>query len=97
MYKHAPKRQQAIMNRFVNDKTLASTARYPAIAAELGISVATLAIAWSKQHDFVGSTIVGATTAEQVPELLAAADVTLSAETLEKINAVSRELLYPMG
>jgi aryl-alcohol dehydrogenase-like predicted oxidoreductase len=40
---------------------------------------------------------VGATTAEQVPELLAAADVTLSPETLKRINAVSREINYPMG
>jgi aryl-alcohol dehydrogenase-like predicted oxidoreductase len=40
---------------------------------------------------------VGATTAEQVPELMAAAEVTLDAETLKRINAVSREILYPMG
>jgi aryl-alcohol dehydrogenase-like predicted oxidoreductase len=97
MYKDAPKRQQAMMNRFVNEKTLASAARYQSIAAELDISVVTMAIAWSKQHDFVASTIVGATKVEQVPELLAAVDVTLSPETMTKIDAVSRELLYPMG
>jgi aryl-alcohol dehydrogenase-like predicted oxidoreductase len=97
LYRHAPKRQQAMMHRFVNEKALESTRRYQAIAAELGMSVVTMAIAWSKQHDFVASTIVGATSAGQVPELLAAADVTLTAETLLKIDAVSRELLYPMG
>lgn len=97
LYKDAPKRQQAMLHRFVNEKTLECTRRYQAIAAELGMSVVTMAIAWSKQHDFVASTIVGATTVEQVPELLAAADVTLTPETLAKIDAVSRELLYPMG
>lgn len=97
LYQHAPKRQQAMLHRFVNDKTLESTRRYQTIAAELGMSVVTMAIAWSKQHDFVASTIVGATTAEQVPELLAAAEVTLSPETLARIDTVSRELLYPMG
>ncbi len=97
MYQQAPKRQQAMMHRFVNPKTLESTRRYQAIAAELGMSVVTLAIAWSKQHDFVASTIVGATTAEQVPALLAAAEVTLSKETLKQIDAVSRDILYPMG
>jgi aryl-alcohol dehydrogenase-like predicted oxidoreductase len=97
LYRHAPKRQQAMMLRFLNEKSLESTRRYQAIAADLGMSVVTMAIAWSKQHDFVASTIVGATAAEQVPELLAAADVTLSPETLAQIDTVSRELLYPMG
>ena len=97
MYLQSPKRQQAMMHRFVNEKTLESTRRYQAIAAELEMSVVTMAIAWSKQHDFVASTIVGATTPEQVPELLAAAEVTLSADTLKQIDAVSRDILYPMG
>ncbi len=97
LYQHAPKRQQAMLHRFVNDKTLESTRRYQAIAAELDMSVVTMAIAWSKQHDFVASTIIGATTAEQMPELLAAADVVLTPETLKKIDAVSRDIVYPMG
>lgn len=97
MYQQSPKRQQAMMHRFVNEKTLESTRRYQAIAAELEMSVVTMAIAWSKQHDFVASTIVGATTPEQVPELLAAAEVTLSHETLKQIDAVSRDIPYPMG
>ena len=97
MYQHAPKRQQAMLHRFVNEKTLGSTLRYQEIAADLELSVVTMAIAWSKQHDFVASTIVGATSPEQVPELLAAAEVVLEPETLARINAVSREIPYPMG
>jgi len=97
MYQNAPSRQKAMLHRFVNDKTLESTRRYQEIAADLGMSVVTLAVAWSKQHDFVASTIVGATSPEQVPELLAAADVVLEPETLDRNNAVSREILYPMG
>jgi aryl-alcohol dehydrogenase-like predicted oxidoreductase len=97
MYRDAPVRQQAMLHRFVNDRTLESTRRYQEIAADIGVSVVTLATAWSKQHDFVASTIVGATSAEQVPDLLAAADVTLDAETLDRINAVSRDIPYPMG
>jgi aryl-alcohol dehydrogenase-like predicted oxidoreductase len=61
------------------------------------MSVVTMAIAWSKQHDFVASTIVGATAAEQVPDILAAADVVLDEQTLKRINAVTREIRYPMG
>lgn len=97
LYQHAPPRQQAMLRRFVNEKTLESTRRYQEIAQDLGMSVATMAIAWSKQHDFVASTIIGATSPEQMPELLAAADVVLTPETLARINAVSQELLYPMG
>lgn len=97
LYQHAPKRQQAMLRRFLNEKSIESTRRYQAIADELGMSVVTMAIAWSKQHDFVASTIIGATTVEQMPALLAAADVVLAPETLKKIDAVSRDLLYPMG
>jgi aryl-alcohol dehydrogenase-like predicted oxidoreductase len=97
MYQNAPQRQQAMARRFINEKTLASTRRYQQIAAELDMSVVTLAIAWSKQHDFVASTIIGATTPEQMPDLLAAAEVTLLPETLASINAVSSDILYPMG
>ena len=61
------------------------------------MSVATLAIAWTLAHDFVGSTIIGATTPEQLTDTLAAADVTLSADVLAACNEVSKEIRYPMG
>jgi aryl-alcohol dehydrogenase-like predicted oxidoreductase len=90
-------RQATMARRFVNDKSIASTERFQAIAAEAGMSVVTLATAWSKQHDFVASTIVGATHIDQVDDLLAAADLTLSDEVMKKIDAVTKEILYPMG
>ena len=90
-------RQAAMAKRYVNDKSLAATERFGAIAAELGMSLVTLATAWSKQHDFVASTIVGVTHENQLAEIFAAAAVTLDKETLSKINAVSKEIMYPMG
>jgi aryl-alcohol dehydrogenase-like predicted oxidoreductase len=90
-------RQAAMARRFVNDKSLAATERFGAIAAEAGMSLVTLATAWSKQHDFVASTIVGATREDQLDEIFAAADLTLSPEVMKKIDAVSKEILYPMG
>jgi aryl-alcohol dehydrogenase-like predicted oxidoreductase len=96
-YQHAPKRQQQMLRRFVNARTIESTECFQEIAAEAEMSVVTLAIAWSKQLDFVASTIVGATRAEQMPEILAAADVTLAPEILAKIDAVSQRIRYPMG
>jgi aryl-alcohol dehydrogenase-like predicted oxidoreductase len=91
------KRQKAMAGRFVNDRSIASTKRFQQIADEAGMPVITLATAWSKQHDFVASTIVGATTVGQLDDILAAADLELDAETMRKINAVTREIMYPMG
>ena len=82
--------------RFVNDRTLETVSRLQVIAKDLDISVTTLATAWSKQHDFVASTIVGATTTEQLKESLAAADLTLDKETLERIDEIDSEIPNPM-
>jgi aryl-alcohol dehydrogenase-like predicted oxidoreductase len=61
------------------------------------MSLVTLATAWSKQHDFVASTIVGVTREDQLDDIFAAADVVLSPEVLKAIDAVTRDILYPMG
>ncbi len=90
-------RQAAMARRFVNEKSLAATERFGAIAAEAGMSLVTLATAWSKQHDFVASTIVGVTSLAQVDEILAAADLTLSQDVMKAVDKVSKEILYPMG
>jgi aryl-alcohol dehydrogenase-like predicted oxidoreductase len=96
-YMRSGERQQVMAQRFVNDRSLESTRRFQGIADEAGMSVVTLATAWSKQHDFVASTIVGATDATQLDDILAATEVTLDAETLKKVDQVSREIRYPMG
>ncbi len=90
-------RQAAMGRRFVNERSLASTARFAELAAEAGMSPVTMAVAWSKQHDFVASTIVGVTREEQLPEILAAADLVLDADLMKAIDKVSREIMYPMG
>jgi aryl-alcohol dehydrogenase-like predicted oxidoreductase len=90
-------RQATMARRFVNEKSLSSTERFAQIAAEAGISLVTLATAWSKQHDFVASTIVGVTREDQLDDIFAAADLVLPAETLKAIDEVTRDILYPMG
>ncbi len=90
-------RQAAMVKRFVNDKSLLATERFGAIAQEAGMSLVTMATAWSMQHDFVASTIVGATHENQLAEIFAASDLILPDEVMKKINAVSKEILYPMG
>jgi aryl-alcohol dehydrogenase-like predicted oxidoreductase len=90
-------RQGAMAKRFVNEKSLASTERFGAIAAEAGLSTVTLATAWSMQPEFVASTIVGATHEDQLPDILAAGDLVLDPAVLKQIDLVSKEILYPMG
>ena len=90
-------RQVAMVQRFVSEKALASTGHYMAIAAEAGIHVVTLATAWSKQHDFVASTIVGVTHEDQLPPILAASELVLGDDVIKAINTVSKDIMYPMG
>ncbi len=90
-------RQRAMAQRFMNDKTLASTQKYIKIAADAGLHPVTLAIGWSKQFDFVASTIIGATNEKQLDASLAAMSLTLSDEILKACNKVHDEILYPMG
>lgn len=90
-------RHTVMAKRYVNEKSLASTERFIAIAAEAGISVVTLATAWSKQHDFVASTIVGVTSEAQLEPILAASELVLPDDVMKACNAVTKEFLYPMG
>jgi aryl-alcohol dehydrogenase-like predicted oxidoreductase len=96
-YLNGEERQQKMAARFVNEQSLQSTARFQQVAADACMSVVTLATAWSKQHDFVASTIVGATSHEQMPDILAAAEITLEPAVMAQIDRISREIRYPMG
>ncbi len=90
-------RQAAMAMRFANDRAIESADRFAALAAEAGMSPVTMAVAWSKQHDFVASTIVGVSREDQLPEILAAADLVLPDDLMKAIDKVSKEIRYPMG
>ncbi len=96
-YESSNPRQQAMARRFVNEGTLASTAKYVEIARAAGMSPVTLATRWSMEFDFVASTIIGARTADQLDDSLAALDIELSEEVKTACNEVHKEYLYPMG
>ena len=89
-------RQKKMARRFVNDRSLETARRLKEIADDLGVSLTTLSIAWSKQHDFVASTIMGVSKFEQLEEHLAAADLTLDEETLARIDQVDFDIPTPM-
>ena len=89
---HGGERQKRMAKRFVNPRTVEVARRVGQIARDLGITPAALALAWSRQHDFVASTLVGATSLLQLEECLSAVDLILDRETLERLEAIDAEL-----
>ncbi len=96
-YRNDPVRGQTMSKRFINEKTLATSERAGRLAAELELSAVTFAVAWSLAHDFVASTIIGATRFDQLDDILRASEVKLSPEILARVDDISRDYLYPMG
>ena len=90
-------RQQKMAARFINSRTLEVTGRLKGISDDLGISVTTLATAWSKQHDFVASTIIGASISSQLDETLAASEIDLDDEVMKRINLIEEEIPRSFG
>jgi aryl-alcohol dehydrogenase-like predicted oxidoreductase len=61
-------------------------ARLDALAHDAGLPLAHLALAFSLEHPAVSSTIIGPRTPEQLDDLLAAADVRLGPDVLDRID-----------
>ncbi len=94
--KEGAKRQQKMARRFVNDRTIATTIRIMELAKEINVPVSALALAWSKQHDFVASTIVGANSISQLAESMQGANLEIDKSMLRKINQLDEEIPNPM-
>ncbi|GAA3711916.1 aldo/keto reductase family protein [Nonomuraea antimicrobica] len=74
--------------RFMNDDVLTRVQELKPIAADLGLSMAQLAVAWVLQNPNVSSAIVGASRPEQVRDNVKAAGVKLDADVLKRIDHV---------
>ena len=81
--------------RYRKPELQAAMQPYFDLAAELGMTPATLALAFVSDRWFVGSNIIGATTMEQLAENVASADVKLSAEALAAIDRIHSAYLEP--
>jgi aryl-alcohol dehydrogenase-like predicted oxidoreductase len=95
-YREGDGRTTAMTTRFVNERTLATAARVAEIAGECGMSPVTFSVAWTLTRDFVGSTIVGVTSLDQLGEHLAAADNEIPADALAAVDRLSKEIRHPM-
>lgn len=70
----------------LDDRVLAGVQRLRPIAAELGLTMAQLALAWVLRRPEVSSAIIGATRPEQVAENAKASGVALGEEALRRIE-----------
>jgi aryl-alcohol dehydrogenase-like predicted oxidoreductase len=76
----------AFIERWMNDETLTAVERLRPIAADAGLSLAQLAVAWTLQNPNVSAAIIGATRPEQVRENVKAAGVKLDPALMARID-----------
>ncbi|WP_010268477.1 aldo/keto reductase family protein [Paenibacillus senegalensis] len=72
----------------ITEEKIAQVKQLEGIAAELGISVGSLALAWILRQDNVASALVGASRPEQVKENAKASGIKLSEDVLERIEEI---------
>ena len=81
--------------RYSNDNCKKATQLYKDLAESNGLSISQMALAFVNQQDFVTSTIIGATTLEQLKYNIDAFDVVLSNEILLEINKIQELIPNP--
>ena len=96
-YRDSGPRQRKMIERFINERSLATVTALKTLADEAGHNLAAMCLAWSQQNDFVASTIFGATSLEQLEEILPAHDLKLSDDTIAKIDEITKTYPYPLG
>jgi len=74
--------------RWMDDDVLARVQELKPIAEDLGMSMATLAVAWVLQEENVAAAIIGASRPEQVTDNVKASGVRLDADVKARIDAV---------
>ncbi len=75
-----------MISRWLNDAVLEAVAGLEPIAADVGLTMAQLAVAWVLQNSNVSAAIIGASRPEQVTDNAKASGVELDADTLAAID-----------
>ncbi|MDH4215371.1 MAG: NADP(H)-dependent aldo-keto reductase [Gallionella sp.] len=84
---------QGFGQRYIKPNVPAASKEYVRIAQEAGLSPAQMALAFARTRWFTASVLLGATSVRQLQENLDSAEITLTTEVLEKIEAVHS--VYP--
>lgn len=82
-------------SRYNAENTRKASALYDEIAKQNGLTLTELSLAFVRQQPFVSSTIIGATTLEQLEENMATVDVSLSDEIMAAIEKVQNLIPDP--
>lgn len=82
-------------SRYSNPQSEWATEQYAQLAEQHGLSLTQLALAFIKQQFFVTTTIIGATSLEQLKENIDAFKVNLSDDILQGIEAIHRQQPNP--
>ena len=77
-----------MIERWMSNEVLTGVQQLKPIAAEAGLTMAQLSIAWVLQNENVASAIMGASRPEQIEKNVAAAGVKLDPVIMDKIDAV---------
>jgi aryl-alcohol dehydrogenase-like predicted oxidoreductase len=81
--------------RYLRPAVFAAVKEYAALARENGLSPAQMALAWCYSRWFVGSTIIGATTLEQLKENIDAESIALPVEVMKAIDGIHARYTNP--
>jgi len=81
------------IQRFLRDDVLTAVQRLAPIAAEAGLTMPQLAVAWVLQNPNVASALVGASRPEQIASNVAASGVKLDADTLAAIDTALADVV----
>ena len=82
-------------SRYSNPQSEWATEQYAQLAEKHGLTLTQLSLAFIKQQFFVTSTIIGATSVQQLKENIDAFDVVLSDEILQGIDAIHKQQPNP--
>lgn len=81
--------------RYTNENCFKATQLYKELAEKNGLTLTEMAIAFVNQQDFVTSTIIGATTMEQLKENITIFDIQLNNEIIAEIEKIQELIPNP--
>ncbi|MDU5779839.1 MAG: NADP(H)-dependent aldo-keto reductase [Pantoea sp.] len=81
--------------RYSGEQSQLAIAEYVALAQKHRLDPSQMALAYVRQQPFVASTLLGATTMEQLKINIDSFNLTLDADVLEGIEAIHRRYTYP--
>lgn len=89
------RRYVGYMDRFICAPAREATRLYRAVADDISMPLAPLALAWVYSRPHVASTVIGVTSLSQLEDAVMALNIPLSEEVLRMLNGVHRQHLDP--